>query len=351
MSDSDKLLPHSPTDAIPLANQIGQAIRAGLPLESGLRALAEQTRSRHSRLALLELSQNLEQGMPLADALRASKSGLPQSMTALIVAGVESGRLDSVMRCCIEQVQRTTSLRQHIWLALSYPLFLMWFSTLICGGILLLIVPSFKQIFDDFGTEIPTLTLALVTVSSFLTSWGLVPWMVLLGGGFVSWLLFISAGLSRWSQRWTTSIPVMGRPFQYAALTDFCEILAILAESGLAFPKALTFAGGASDDRWLRKQCHFMAHDIELGATPSNAARLAHMPNTLSQVFRDVNSERTFAQALRGLADIYAAQCNITAQFANTGVSHAAVTFVISFAGVTALAMMLPLIRLLNDLS
>jgi type II secretory pathway component PulF len=351
MLNREEFLPLGNADAQPLANTLGQAIRAGLPLESGLRALAEQTRSRWTRSSLLDLSRRLEQGMPLADAIKASKSGLPRQMQALIAAGLETGRLDSVMQYCIEQSQRATSLRQHIWLALSYPLFLMWFSTLICSSILILIVPAMAKIFDDFGTEIPIVTQTLIKTSRFVASFGLLPWCVIIVGGIGFWLIFVIAGFSKLGQRWATSIPMIGRAFRYAALTDFCQILAILSESGLPFPKALNFAGNASDDRWLGRKCKFVARQIERGTSPAISAREAQLPNSLSQVFRESNSIGTFSDALRGLSDIYAAQCHVTVHVSNRFLAYLAVTFVVGFAGTTAIALFVPLIKLLNDLS
>ena len=157
-----------------------QAIRTGLPLESGLRALAEQTRSRRTREALLQLGENLERGMSLADALEVSNAELPRSMRALVQAGLETGRLDSVMQYCVEQSQRAISLRQQIWVSLSYPMFLVWFAMVICGGVLLRIAHPFRQILDDFGTELPDLTVVLMTVSSTMNgAWLVRLWVVI----------------------------------------------------------------------------------------------------------------------------------------------------------------------------
>ena len=346
------------SNSIPIAGQLSQTIQAGLPLESGLRALAEQTGSAKTRRALIELCQKLEQGMPLADALRSSSAGLPRQMKALVEAGIESGRLDSVMRYCIEQLQRATSLRQHIWLGLSYPLFLIWFSTLICGLILYCLVPTLGDIvtgvtgiFNNSGTELTAATTWLMGFSSFVFAFGYEPWLILMLSGLGSYAVFLCFGLSNWGQRWTTSIPVVGRVFRLAALTDFCHILATLAESGLSFSKAVRFAGAASDDRWLSRKCQLMADDMDQGTPPSNAAEQVGLPTTLCQVFREANSERTFVQALRALADIYAAQCHVTSQLVNTVVSQFSVAFVLGFVGIVLISMFVPVIRLLKDLA
>ncbi len=351
MSSGDRFPESGDADSASLAGQVSLAIRTGLPLESGLRALAEQTRSRRTRKALLELSQRLEQGTPLVDAVKGCDTGLPRSMRALVGAGMEAGRLDAVMQYSIEQSQRTISLQQQIWLALSYPIFLIWFSVLICASVLLFIVPVFSKIFDDFGTELPFVTLFVVRAAAFMRIFGTWSWLVFLIGGIGIGVIVLLAAFSKLGQRWSTSVPLVGRVFRFAALTDFCRVLAILVESGLPFPKSLHFAGNASDDRWLVRQCRLMKSEIEDGSTPELAAQIAELPNTLAQVLRSANSERALAEALRGLSDIYATQCFVASKLVSTVMAPFAVTIVIGFVGMTAIALFMPLIKLLNDLS
>ena len=351
MLNTDKIVELADVNALPVAGQVSHAIRAGLPLESGLLALAEQTRSPRTRKALIDLSQRLEQGTPLADALHESNVQLPRTMRALVEAGMETGRLDSVMQYCVEQSQRAASLRQQIWMSLAYPMFLTCFSLLICGFILMEIIPQFKKIFDDFGTELPGITIALLDLQHAMREVGWVPLLTTIPIAIGVWALFITFGSSRLGQRWSTSIPLIGVVFRLATLSEFCQILAILTESKLPFPKALRFAASASDDRWLGRQCRRLAHDIEDGSTPEDAAVLAELPNSLSQVFRHSSSDRIFAEALRGLSELYAAQCTVSTRLVCTILEPFAVVLVMGFAGITAIAMFLPLIKLLNDLS
>ena len=95
MLNQQKIAELSNDDMLPIASQVNRAIRTGLPLESGLIALAEQSRSPKTRRALIALSERLQQGMPLAEAIHESSLGLPRAMGALVEAGLETGRLDS----------------------------------------------------------------------------------------------------------------------------------------------------------------------------------------------------------------------------------------------------------------
>jgi type II secretory pathway component PulF len=334
-------------DDLPIAGQISRAIGAGLPLESGLRALAEQTRSRRTKRALLDLSNRLEAGTPLMNALRESSADLPRSMRALVEAGMETGRLDAVMQYSIDQAQRATWLRQSIWLSLAYPLFLIWLGTCICAFILLQIIPQFKQIFEDFGTELPGLTLAVLGVSSMFKHVGWSPALAFIPIMIVMTML----GQVSFIKRRLSSIPVFGAVFRFAALSDFCQVLALLLESRLPFPKAVRCAANASDDLWLIRRCEEFSLDLDNGEPADQAARVAGLPNALIQVFRHASSDRTVIDALRSLSELFAARCSVSTRLLTAVLEPFAVVIVLSFGAITAVAVFLPLIKLLNDLS
>jgi type IV pilus assembly protein PilC len=351
VTNNDDAIHRGGANAPAVAGQISQAVTAGLPLETGLRALAEQTRSGRTRRALMELSERLEQGAPLADAMHQMNTHLPHSMSVLVEAGLETGKLDSVMQYSVEQSRRASWLRREVWTSLAYPLFLMLFCALICSFILATIIPQFKRIFDDFGTELPGLTLVLIRFSDAFVNFSQAIGTPVFAIPIALCILFFLLGRSGLMQRWATSIPLFGTVFRLATYSEFCQILAILTEAKLPFSKALRFAGEASDDRWLIRKCQMMAHDVEHGSTPDEAALLSGLPNSLRQVFRHASSERTFVEALRGLSDLYAARCSVSSKLVSAILEPFALVIAMGFAGMTTIALFLPLIKLLNDLS
>src|SRR5262249_22918962 len=151
----------------------------------------------------IRLCERLEQGTPLSEALVETKGRLPRTMGALVEAGMESGRLDSVVEYCVGQVQRAASLRQRIWIAMTYPLFLMMIAGVVCSFLLIVVVPQFRTIFQDFGTELPGLTIAIIDLSAYSLEMGWIPWLTI----FVLLCLVIVAAGTKFGQRLSTSIP------------------------------------------------------------------------------------------------------------------------------------------------
>ena len=347
MLTNDGFLP--PSDS--LVGQVSQTIRAGLPLESALRALAAQSTSSRMRMALTKLSHSLENGMPLEQAFKESKTTLPDSLKSLIAVGIETGRMDSVMRYCVERSQRAVSLQQYVWLSLSYPLFLVWMALSICSLIALNVVPMAKQIFDDFGTELPSITEVVINITDLLYQFGWFSQFLIPVGGLLLWCLFIMAGVKGWGTKYTASIPVIGRIFQYAALSEFCELVAFLVECDVPFSRVVVTAGNSTENRWLRKKCRQIADDIDQGISPSEAARVCYLPNSLVHAFREVNSRQHFVATMHGLREIFASQAQVTAQVVSLMLANISIGCVVSFALMVGICIFAPLIKLLNDLS
>ena len=213
-----------------------------------------------------------------------------------------------------------------------------------------MITPQFGKIFADFGLAVPSLTTELIILSRFILDFGWYPEYVLCGGIACLWILFFWMCSSRWVARRSTSLPLIGPAFHFAALAEFCQILALLVETHVPFSRALRYSGDACSDDWLRRKCQKMAVDIERGSSPAEAARLAQLPTAISQVFGHAPSEESMIGGLRGLADLYSARCSVSFEVVNSLAESLIVASVIGCVGVIAVALFVPLIKLLNDL-
>lgn len=334
-----------------LASQLSRTISARLPLESALRALAAQNHSPRTRQALLELSKRLEEGMPLDQAYSQTKSALPPSLRPLIQIGIETGRMDAIMRYCVERSQRAISLQQSVWLSLSYPLFLMWMALSICSAIGLTVVPFFERVFDDFGTELPAFTEGMIRCARGFHTFGWFGSLLIPVGGLCVWLLFILIGLRGSGATYFASIPVLGRIFQYAALAEFCELLAFLVQSEVSLSKVIMTAAESTENYWLKRKCRKLVREIEHGVAPGDAAAACYMPNTLAFAFREIDSQQQFVGAMHGLREVFASQAQVTARVVSRLISNLAITGVVVFVFLTGICLFIPLIKLLNDLS
>ena len=138
-----------------------------------MRALAEEIARPQLARVLRNLAARLERGEKLEAAIAAQGSRLPAHLRGLIVAGVRSGRLPIVLDQFAALARRQQDLRRRVLLALAYPAVLLGIMAALMVFCHLLLIQQFVQIFRDFNTRLPDLTLFFVRFS------GVVAWTML----------------------------------------------------------------------------------------------------------------------------------------------------------------------------
>jgi len=110
----------------------------------------------------------------------------------MVQAGETGGVLDVILQRLAEFMEKAEKLKRRVMGAMIYPSVVITFSLLIVTGIMIFVVPKFKEIFKDFKTSLPALTELLLTTSDFVASWlGLI---CIFGSPFAIWMFFKLVG-------------------------------------------------------------------------------------------------------------------------------------------------------------
>ena len=107
-------------DLILLNREIAALVKAGIPLELGLRGLSGSVGTRLGRLSE-RLSSRLSSGLNLPDALAEEGPAVSPVYTAVMEAGLASGRLPEALEALASSGQMIVESRRRVYLALLYP--------------------------------------------------------------------------------------------------------------------------------------------------------------------------------------------------------------------------------------
>lgn len=335
-----------------VAGRVADLADAGLPLASGLRALGEEVPSRRLRRTLVELSKEIEAGTPLDLALNRHAEKVPPYLIGLIRAGLQSGNLGLMMQGYLSATSKSRRIARDVWLSLAYSILLLSANVCICILILILIVPGFKGIFLDFGTELPAMTVALINLSDLILNFGV--WILLGAVLFVGGARFacgLLGGAAKW-RRLLQAIPVAGPSFRHSSLARYCCLLAVLLENGVRLPQALRMAGSGANDANIEEGSHLLAEQAEGGVPLDDVVRrLPHFPLSLAHVFRWERRQDTFPDALRAAAENFGARANVQTGLVAVMIEPTVILLVAVTVGGIVIALFMPLVKLLNDLS
>lgn len=172
-------------------------------LVKGLEALAAESGAPWSH-RVLHLQALLEQGQQLSDALHSAEGLVPdQTMVAIRVAE-ESGCLKQVLADEAHRLMNMASTAAQtgggMMAGIAWILVMGTIIASMLGFLMMFIIPKFKKIFADFGMDLPQMTTSMIEVSDWTFSYGylfVLPAFTLFC--YVSWFS-VSAAIRRLSE-------------------------------------------------------------------------------------------------------------------------------------------------------
>lgn len=347
-SPSAEVPPLSMAQAADLAGHVADLAKAGLPLAGGLRALADELPRSRVGQAMRAIAAQLEAGRSLEEAMQSRRVGLPAPMRAMIAAGDRSGRLAVVLEQLMELEQARADLRYHLRTMLAYPSFLLVGLVPLFLMFSVVIMPSFKKIYDDFGTRLPSITQFMLSFFSPAMNGEAVT------AGFLVVLLFFlcTSGRPVWAQGVLYQIPVAGTVWRWSRLGEFSRLMALLFDEQVPLPEALRLtASGLSDDN-LAAACRKAADRVEAGATFSESlAGLRAFPRAVLPLVRWGEHAPQPAEAMRALTQMCDDRARSQVDLLETFLSPVLFVLVLGFVGMAVISLFMPMISLIVNLS
>ncbi len=339
-------------DFMAVGQNLADMAAAGKPLSGGLRALSEEAHSRRLRKGLRQIADRIDSGMPLDEIFSKRITGFPPHVAGLIRAGLKAGCLDRVLQQSLTYSMRANTLRRRVKFSMAYPLMLLAMVAVLMSFIMVYIMPMFTQIFYDFGTELPGMTMLMVRLSEFLVRYGL--WL-LLGGVVLAGVLWMAARLLLGRphlRRLICGIPLFGGVLRNSALMEYCHLLAVLIDSRMALPEALRHAAGGVHDADLADASRRLADAVAQGQPFAwTAAATRPFPAVFCQFVKWGERHQKYPEALHAAGDIFEGRARVQASLLMWLIEPIVIIAAGLVIGGMIIAMFLPLIKLLNDLT
>lgn len=214
-------------------------IDAGLPIISCLNILIKQTANTRLNAALQDIQKRVREGQTLSFAMGIHPQVFPTMMLSMIEAGEVGGVLDEVLHRLATHLEKEYKMTGKVKAAMTYPAIIIVISTLSVLAILLLVMPTFVQLFASMKVELPLPTRILLAISDFLRTNGLLLLFALLGllaGGRV---LMKKRTVQLTIDTYIVRLPIIGIIFEKVAVARFSRTLSTLIKSGVALLAAL----------------------------------------------------------------------------------------------------------------
>lgn len=176
-------------DRMFFTEQLALLLETGSNLYSALQALKLQS-SNPAMVGVIDtMLEDIAAGRPFSQALRKHPAVFSSSYVNLVAASEGGGFMHTVLYELKAMDEKRAELKSTLFSALSYPVFLLFFSIAVVVFVLLAVFPKFGDLFASIYDELPITTKFLMGISNGLLDYGI---YVLIGIG-----VFIVA-LARW---------------------------------------------------------------------------------------------------------------------------------------------------------
>jgi type II secretory pathway component PulF len=245
-----------------VAARAAQVASAGMPLASGLRAAAQEADSWRVAWALRSIARQLENGQSLEDCL-SSTPRVPPYLSGLIRAARRSGDFGSLLAQWLENRRAARQHWRRVLASLIYPALAL---ALTCGVFLLfslLIVPTFRVMFQEMGMKLPANTVAVL----WLCDAGSGVLISILVVGFIALIVVrLVVGSAGWSLM-MTSLPLVGTAWHWTGTSEMLRCLGLLVENQVPLSEALRLTADGITDGHVGSQCQQLATRVENGTS------------------------------------------------------------------------------------
>jgi type IV pilus assembly protein PilC len=293
-------------DLIIMTRQLRTMINAGMPLVTGLEALADQATNPYLTEILQQIGRAVGHGASLAATLDHYPKVFPALLVALVRSGEDGGRLPEALQEAGRQLELQMEIRQKVTSAMVYPVFTLVATIGTVLAMLIFIVPVFAGIYKDLNAQLPAITMTLVAISNFLTStwWAFILMSI---AAVVAFRRYYETPDGRMRvDGWKLKVPLFGPLLLKSATANLTGSLAGLVDSGVPLIQAMDTAAGVCGNAVLARALRTASANVVLGRRVSDELEATgHFPLMVTRMIAISEDVGTLPMVLREIAASY----------------------------------------------
>ena len=304
------------------AKRLSFFIHAGVPLIEAIDIIRTQTRSKTKKELFNTIQKDIAEGQYLATSLARSGGVFNDFAINIIRVGEGSGILKENLTYLADELTKRKELRSKVTSALVYPAFITAATLGITILLTVFIFPKIMPIFVSLHVPLPFTTRALIAISGFLKSWGLLTFFVLVIIGIT--LLVLRNRYVRvrhLADHVLLSFPLAGSIAKDYNLANYSRTLGLMLRSGIPITTAMGVVSQTTPNLLYKNAYADITDALVRGETVSQG--LARFPKLFPDVLTHMVSvgEKTgsLAQTLIYLAELYETEVNDLTKNGGTG--------------------------------
>lgn len=251
--------------------ELATLLQAGEPLERALQLICEETGDNSLSAALQRVATELRGGKSMAQAIEAEPSHFPKVYVGMVAAGEATGRITQTLMELADLAEQQAEARRKLVSSITYPLILTIVAISAVVFMLALVVPQFAPMLEGHEANLPSLTLIVLDLSSFLRAYGQTSLLVLLFvlGGSLLALRFQPIRLAM--DRFFLDAGVLGRLPKERLTGQIARALGTLLNGGVDLPTSIAMTAEMVDNTAAQQALRRVRGEVRQGQRLADA--------------------------------------------------------------------------------
>jgi len=328
--------------------QLATMMKSGVPLlqafDIGIKGTGNPGLSR----LLNEVRAEVETGSSLSQAFSKFPVHFDKLYCNLIAAGEQAGILDTILERLATYKEKILAIKSKIKSALFYPSAVMVVSMVVISVIMIWVVPTFKEVFANFGADLPAPTLVVIGISDFFVEYW---WIIfgLLAGAIVAAISIYkrSVPMQIAVDRLLLKLPVMGDIVRKGTIARWSRTLSTMFSAGVPLVEALDSVGSASGNHLYMVATRNIQNEVSTGLSLNLSMQNSGMfPTMVVQMVSIGEEAGQLDHMLTKVADFYDQEVDDAVAAMSTLLEPLIMVFLGVVIGGLVVAMYLPIFKL-----
>ena len=296
-----------PKDMAIFTRQLATMMKAGVPLLQAFDIVGRGNPNPRVTRLLNDIRTDVETGTSLSVAFRKFPLYFDNLYCNLVEAGESAGILDQLLDRLAVYMEKTEAIKSKIKSALMYPITVLIVAFVVVSVIMIFVIPSFKEVFANFGGELPMPTLMVIALSEFFIKY----WYLIFGG--------IGGGVYFFMQAWRRNekmqavmdrvmlkLPIFGTLVEKSCIARWTRTLSTMFAAGVPLVEALDSVGGAAGNSVFARATTKIQHEVSTGTALTVAMTNANIfPSMVLQMCSIGEESGSIDHMLGKAADFY----------------------------------------------
>ena len=253
------------------SRQLASMLQSGITVVRALEIIKDRDGKPQIATIYQKLYKEVSRGCTLSDAMRMQGRAFPELLVNMFASGEASGQLERSADKMANHYDKDNRLNGKVKTAMTYPAILAVITLVVILLLFTLILPQFFKVFDEMGTELPTVTKLLVAVSHFLQNQWYVALFFLVGLVMLVRLMLRNEGIALAVDRMKLRLPIAGKLLKIIYTARFSRTLSSLYSSGLSMLSALEICATIIGNKYITRQFEAIITEVRNGEPLSEA--------------------------------------------------------------------------------